>query len=52
MKDVKFDFDDKCLHAFQVLKEKLVTTPMVVRLYWFLQFELISDASDAIIGEI
>lgn len=42
-KDVKFDLYDKCLHAFQVLKEKFIITPMIVNPYWSLLFELMCD---------
>lgn len=52
IKDVKFNFDNKCLHAFQVLKEKPFTIPVVVGLDWSLQFELMCDASDTLIGEL
>ncbi|KAG9458840.1 hypothetical protein H6P81_003348 [Aristolochia fimbriata] len=45
MKDVKFDFDDECLHAFK-LKEKLISTPIVVAPDWTIPFELMYNASD------
>ena len=41
-----FDFDEQCLQAFSVLKDKLVSTLIVVALDWDLLFELMCDASD------
>ena len=41
-----FEFDDQCLQAFLVLKQKLVSAPIVVALDWNLPFELMCDASD------
>ncbi|XP_070022978.1 uncharacterized protein [Nicotiana sylvestris] len=38
-KDAKFVFDEKCLKAFEELKEKLTTTPIIVTLDWSLPFE-------------
>lgn len=29
MKDVEFIFDDKCLEAFQLLKEALISAPVI-----------------------
>ena len=50
-----FEFDDQCLKAFLFLKEKLVSTPMVVAPDWNLPFELICDVSDyairALVGQ-
>ena len=43
-----FEFDDQCLKALLFLKEKLVSTPIVVAPEWNLPFELMCDASDAI----
>ncbi|XP_070015379.1 uncharacterized mitochondrial protein AtMg00860-like [Nicotiana sylvestris] len=40
-KDAKFIFDEKCLKAFEELKEKLTTTPIIVTPDWSLPFELI-----------
>ena len=47
-----FEFDDQCLKAFLFLKEKLVSTPIVVALDWNLPFELMCDASDYAIGAV
>ena len=50
-----FEFDDQCLQAFLFLKQKLVSTPIVVEPDWNLPFELMCDASDyairAVLGQ-
>lgn len=51
-KDVTFVFDDACLVAFQELKEKLVTTPIIIAPDWNLPFEIMCDASDYAIGAV
>ena len=40
------------MHAFSVLKEKLVSTPIVVAPDWSFPFELMCDASDYAIGAV
>ena len=40
------EFDDQCLQAFLFLKQKLVSTSIVVAPNWNLPFELMCDASD------
>ena len=47
-----FEFDDQCLKAFLFLKEKLVSSPIVVAPDWNLPFELMCDASDYVIRAI
>ena len=47
-----FEFDDQCLQAFLFLKQKLMSTPIVVALDWDLPFELMCDASDYAIGAV
>nr|XP_009803797.1 PREDICTED: uncharacterized protein LOC104249118 [Nicotiana sylvestris] len=44
-KHAKLVFDDKCLKAFEELKQSLTTAPIIVTPDWFLPFELICDAS-------
>ncbi|KAG9444827.1 hypothetical protein H6P81_016167 [Aristolochia fimbriata] len=51
-KDVKFDFDDECLHAFNLLKEKLISAPIVVAPDWTILFELMCDACDYTVGVV
>ena len=41
-----FEFDEQCVLAFSILKDRLVSTPIVVAPDWDLLFELICDASD------
>ena len=49
---IPFEFDSHCLHAFSVLKDKLVSTPIVVAPDWSFPFELMCDASDFAIGAV
>ncbi|XP_062075055.1 uncharacterized protein LOC133779070 [Humulus lupulus] len=45
-KDVRFEFNEKCLVAFNLLKESLTTAPLIRPPNWELPFELMCDASD------
>ena len=47
-----FDFDEECVQEFSILKDKLVSAPIVVAPNWDLPFELMCDASDYAIGEV
>ena len=49
---IPFEFDSQCLHAFSVLKDKLVSAPIVVAPNWSFPFELMCDASDFAIGAV
>ena len=49
---VPFEFDSQCLHAFTVLKDKLISAPIVVAPDWSFPFELMCDASDYAIGAV
>ena len=49
---IPFEFDSQCLHAFSVLKDKLVSAPIVVAPDWSYPFELMCDASDFAIGAV
>jgi hypothetical protein len=51
-KNNTFDFSQECLHAFNTLKEKLITAPIIVAPDWDLPFELMCDASDYAIGAV
>ncbi|XP_075106936.1 uncharacterized protein LOC142179935 [Nicotiana tabacum] len=51
-KDAKFDFDEKCLKAFEELKARLATTPIIVTPDWSLPFELMCNASGVAIGAV
>jgi len=39
-KDTPFKFDVECLHAFELLKHKLISTPMIIAPDWDLGFAL------------
>ena len=47
-----FDFDEQCVQGFSVLKDTLISAPIVVTLDWDLPFELMCDASDYAIGAV
>ena len=49
---IPFEFDSQCLHAFSVLKDKLISAPIVVAPDWSFPFELMCDASDFVIGAV
>lgn len=51
-KDVKFDFDENCKLAFDSLKEKLISAPIIQPPNWEFPFEIICDASDRAIGAV
>jgi hypothetical protein len=52
VKENEFNFDDECLRAFVVIKEKLVTAPIIIAPNWDLPFELMCDASDYAVGAV
>ncbi|GKA70197.1 reverse transcriptase domain-containing protein [Tanacetum coccineum] len=52
MKDAKFDFFDDCKKAFNILKERLTTTPIIISPDWNVPFELMCDASDFAVGAV
>ena len=47
-----FEFDEQCVQAFSVLKDKLVSAPIVVAPDSDLPFELMCDTSDYAIGVV
>ncbi|XP_015163290.1 uncharacterized protein [Solanum tuberosum] len=51
-KEVKFCFNDICMAAFQCLKEKLVSTPIIISPNWSKSFELMCDASGITLGVV
>jgi len=51
-KDVNFVFDDNCMQAFNTLKEKLATVPIVVAPDWLCPFKLMYDASDVTVRAV
>ncbi|RDY05589.1 Retrovirus-related Pol polyprotein, partial [Mucuna pruriens] len=51
-KDVDFVFDEACVEAFEELKAKLTSTPILQAPNWELPFELMCDASNSTLGTI
>ncbi|RDX72647.1 Retrovirus-related Pol polyprotein from transposon 17.6, partial [Mucuna pruriens] len=49
-KDVEFNFDQPCIEAFQELKNRLTSAPVLQAPNWDLPFELICDASNSALG--
>ena len=52
MKGAPFNFFNDCLQAFELLKEKLITVPIIVVPDWSLPFEIMGDASDYALGAV
>ena len=50
VKNVDFDFNDECKHAFDELKKCLISPPIVQPPNWALPFELLCDAFDKAVG--
>ncbi|PIN12235.1 DNA-directed DNA polymerase [Handroanthus impetiginosus] len=51
-KDIPFKFDDACLSAFNDLKGRLISAPIITVPDWTFPFELMCDASDFAIGVV
>ena len=51
-KDAAFLFDSNCSAAFQILKEKLISAPVIVTPDWSQPFEVMCDASDFALGAV
>jgi hypothetical protein len=51
-KDVPFKFDDACLNSFNILKEALISAPIIQHPNWSLSFKIMCDASDYPMGEV
>ncbi|GKV35161.1 hypothetical protein SLEP1_g43465 [Rubroshorea leprosula] len=52
VKETPFFFDDDCMNAFQLLKEKLVNAPIIVAPCWDLPFEIMCDARNDALGAV
>ena len=54
-KDAKFDFDESCRYAFEEIKSRLVSAPIMLTPDWNNGFEIMCDASDyamrAVLGQ-
>jgi hypothetical protein len=51
-KDVVFNFDEKCLNAFNAHKEKLINSSILIAPDWPFPFELMYGASDFAMGVV
>jgi hypothetical protein len=51
-KDVSFEFDDACLKSFNILKEALISAPIIQPLDRSIPFEIMCDASDYAVGAV
>ena len=52
MQGVPFEFNDPCMNAFKMLKNKLISAPIVVTPNWNLPFDLMCDTSDFAVGAV
>jgi len=52
IKDASFDFNEDCRRAFDQLKLKLTTTPIVQPPNWVIPFELMCDARNKAVGVV
>ncbi|KAL4279989.1 hypothetical protein GQ457_03G019020 [Hibiscus cannabinus] len=52
MEGRQFEFNEECIKEFNLLKQKLVTAPIVELPDWKLPFELMCDASDYAVGAV
>nr|XP_017221472.1 PREDICTED: uncharacterized protein LOC108198219 [Daucus carota subsp. sativus] len=50
--DTPFLFDEACLKAFEELKRRLISAPIIIAPDWSLPFELMCDASDYAVGAV
>nr|GEX37680.1 reverse transcriptase domain-containing protein [Tanacetum cinerariifolium] len=50
--DAVFDFNEECMKAFEMLKEKLTNALIMVSPDWSQQFELMCNASDFSVGAV
>ncbi|RDX94455.1 Retrovirus-related Pol polyprotein, partial [Mucuna pruriens] len=51
-KDVEFKFGQPCIEAFQELKNRLTSAPILQAPNWELPFELMCDASNSALGAV
>ena len=51
-KEVPFVFDEHCTRAFETLREKLISAPIIRSPDYTLPFEIMCDASDLAIGAV
>ena len=51
-KDSKFDFDESCRSAFEEIKSRLVSAPIMLTPDWNNEFEIMCDTSDYAMGVV
>ena len=51
-KGTKFDFDESCRSAFEEIKSRLVSAPIMLTPDWNNEFEIMCDASDYVMGDV
>jgi hypothetical protein len=51
-KDSPFEFTDEYLKAFHMLKDALISAPIIQPPDWGLPFEIMCDASDYAVGSV
>ena len=51
-KDTKFNFDESCQSSFEEIRSKLVEAPIMAKLDWNKEFEIMCDASDYAMGVV
>ena len=51
-KDVSFSFNDDCIESYNILKNALISAPIIQPPNWNLPFEIMCDASDYAIGAV
>ena len=51
-KDANFDFDESCRFAFEEIKSRLVSAPIMLTLDCNNEFEIMCDASDYAMGAV
>ena len=51
-KDVPYSFDEKCISAYEKLRDALITAPIIQPPKWDEPFEIMCDASNYAIGAV
>ena len=51
-KEITFEFDEKCKCAFEDIKDRLITAPIMATPDWSKDFEIICDAIDYAMGVV
>ena len=51
-KDTKFNFDESCQNSFEEIISRLVEAPIMEKLEWNREFEIMCDASDFAMGVV